>query len=180
VHAWAYLPDLARAFVAWPATAATAAACACTSRAMHVTGPEFIAALDEAAASLGLRPAAGFGRRHALGLIRVIGLVHPMMRELARMSYLWRVPHALDGRALQQLSGRCRPRRWCRRCGRRCSAWAWGRQPITRYRRDPLPRVPRLSLLDVTDLRVTLTTARGPADALRGVSFSLARGDTSG
>ncbi len=35
-------------------------------------------------------------------------------------------------------------------------------------------------LLTVTDLRVTLQTARGPADALRGVSFSLARGDTVG
>ena len=36
------------------------------------------------------------------------------------------------------------------------------------------------SLLSVTDLRVTLQTARGPADALRGVSFDLARGQTLG
>ncbi len=35
-------------------------------------------------------------------------------------------------------------------------------------------------LLEVTDLRVTLYTARGPADALRGVSFALQRGDTVG
>jgi peptide/nickel transport system ATP-binding protein len=35
-------------------------------------------------------------------------------------------------------------------------------------------------LLSVTDLRVTLQTARGPADALRGVNFALARGDTVG
>ena len=35
-------------------------------------------------------------------------------------------------------------------------------------------------LLSVSDLRVTLHTARGPADALRGVSFSMARGDTVG
>ncbi|ODV13147.1 MAG: ABC transporter [Rubrivivax sp. SCN 70-15] len=35
-------------------------------------------------------------------------------------------------------------------------------------------------LLEVTDLRVTLPTARGPAEALRGVSFSLARGQTLG
>ena len=35
-------------------------------------------------------------------------------------------------------------------------------------------------LLDVRDLRVTLTTARGPADALRGLSFSLDRGETLG
>ena len=37
-----------------------------------------------------------------------------------------------------------------------------------------------MSLLDVQDLRVTLNTSRGPADALRGVSFSMARGDTVG
>jgi peptide/nickel transport system ATP-binding protein len=35
-------------------------------------------------------------------------------------------------------------------------------------------------LLDVTNLRVTLNTARGPADALRGVSFTLERGQTLG
>ncbi len=35
-------------------------------------------------------------------------------------------------------------------------------------------------LLEVTDLRVTLQTSRGPADALRGVSFSLAGGATVG
>ena len=35
-------------------------------------------------------------------------------------------------------------------------------------------------LLAVQDLRVTLQTARGPADALREVSFSMARGDTVG
>ncbi|WP_395700428.1 ABC transporter ATP-binding protein [Aquabacterium sp.] len=35
-------------------------------------------------------------------------------------------------------------------------------------------------LLAVQDLRVTLNTPRGPADALRGVSFALARGQTLG
>lgn len=37
-----------------------------------------------------------------------------------------------------------------------------------------------MPLLAVTDLRVTLNTARGPADVLRGVSFALDRGDTLG
>jgi len=36
------------------------------------------------------------------------------------------------------------------------------------------------SLLDVTDLRVTLPTAQGPAEAVRGVSFSLQAGSTMG
>ena len=40
---------------------------------------------------------------------------------------------------------------------------------------DPLP-----ALLEVNDLRVTLHTARGPADALREVSFAMQRGDTLG
>ena len=35
-------------------------------------------------------------------------------------------------------------------------------------------------LLDVCDLRVTLDTPRGPADALRGVSCAIQRGDTLG
>jgi peptide/nickel transport system ATP-binding protein len=35
-------------------------------------------------------------------------------------------------------------------------------------------------LLEVSNLRVTLNTPRGPADALRGVSFQLARGATLG
>ncbi len=37
-----------------------------------------------------------------------------------------------------------------------------------------------MSLLEVNDLRVTLRTARGPADALRGVSFALDKGQTAG
>jgi peptide/nickel transport system ATP-binding protein len=36
------------------------------------------------------------------------------------------------------------------------------------------------TLLEVRDLRVGLQTARGPADALRGVSFALRRGETLG
>jgi hypothetical protein len=39
------------------------------------------------------------------GLIRTIGLVYPLWRELARMSYLWRVPHGLDGAALRAAVG---------------------------------------------------------------------------
>jgi peptide/nickel transport system ATP-binding protein len=37
-----------------------------------------------------------------------------------------------------------------------------------------------VTLLQVNELRVTLQTARGPADALRGVSFDIDRGDTVG
>ena len=37
-----------------------------------------------------------------------------------------------------------------------------------------------MALLEVNDLRVTLNTSRGPAKALRGVSFSVERGQTLG
>ena len=37
-----------------------------------------------------------------------------------------------------------------------------------------------MALLEVTDLRVRLQTQRGPADAVRGVSFALDRGETLG
>jgi len=108
-HAWAYLPDLARAFVA--VAGARGVHDVCGLQRLHfaghaLSGHALLEALDEAAAALGLRPAGGF--RHGSlpwGLIRAAGWVHPMPRELARMSYLWRVPHALDGGALQRAVG---------------------------------------------------------------------------
>ncbi len=104
-HAWAYLPDLARAFVAVAESGGTG------FRTLHfaghtLTGTELLAALELAATELGIAPPRGF--RHGgmpWGFIRAVGLVHPLWRELARMSYLWRVPHALDGRRLATLYG---------------------------------------------------------------------------
>jgi nucleoside-diphosphate-sugar epimerase len=108
-HAWAYLPDLARAFVAVAERSARGDAPAFEELlfAGHtLTGHELLAEIERAAAGLGLRPAGG--RRVAglpWGLIRVIGLFKPVMRELARMSYLWRVPHAIDGSSLERAVG---------------------------------------------------------------------------
>jgi hypothetical protein len=89
-HAWAYLPDLARLHF----------------EGHTLTGCELLEHLESAADSLGLRPQKGW--RHGgmpWRLIRAIGMVYPLWRELARMSYLWRVPHALDGDALAALVG---------------------------------------------------------------------------
>jgi nucleoside-diphosphate-sugar epimerase len=105
-HAWAYLPDLARAFVAVAAAPRVRGLQRLHFGGHTATGHDFMAAVEVAAASLGLRPAQGFRRgRMPWGLIRAIGTVHPLWRELARMSYLWRVPHALDGRALERVVG---------------------------------------------------------------------------
>lgn len=104
-HAWAYVPDLARAFVA--AARREGPTCERLHFAGHtLTGRELLAAIELAAGALGAAPAAGW--RHGgfpWALIRVAGLVWPMGRELARMSYLWRVPHALDGSALARVTG---------------------------------------------------------------------------
>jgi len=105
-HAWAYLPDLAHAFVA-AASCDTLPAYADLPFAGHtVTGTQLLDALERAAASFGLAPARGF-RRGGLpwGVLKVAGLVWPIWREIAEMSYLWHVPHALDGTALARAVG---------------------------------------------------------------------------
>jgi hypothetical protein len=38
-------------------------------------------------------------------VIRAGGLLVPLWRQISAMEYLWRVPHALDGSALQALLG---------------------------------------------------------------------------
>ncbi len=105
-HAWAYLPDLAAAFVAVAAAPRTAAFQNLHFAGHTLTGREMLAGLEEAGRSLGLQPARGF-RQGAFPwlLIRAVGLAYPMWRELARMRYLWTMPHALDGRLLARTVG---------------------------------------------------------------------------
>jgi hypothetical protein len=106
VHAWAYLPDLARAFVAVASRDELPAYAELPFAGHAVNGEQLLAALERAATSLGLAPAQGF-RRGTLpwGLLKAAGLVLPMWREIAEMAYLWQVPHALDGAALQRAVG---------------------------------------------------------------------------
>ncbi len=105
-HAWAYLPDLARAFVA-VAARPDAPVFEDLHFAGHAcTGAELLAGIEAAAEAQGLRPAGGWQRGGMpWGLIRAVGTVYPLWRELARMRYLWQVPHALDGSALAQATG---------------------------------------------------------------------------
>ena len=105
-HAWAYLPDLARAFVAVAERPRVQGFERLHFAGHTLTGAQLLDAIEAAAAGLGLRPATGF-RRGGMpwALIRLGGLVRPMWRSLAEMSYLWRVPHALSGAALAQRVG---------------------------------------------------------------------------
>lgn len=105
-HAWAYLPDLAQAFVAIAARRDLPAFTRLHFAGHAPTGASFLASLERAAESLGLRPASGWRHgRLPWPLLRAGGLVVPMWREIAEMGYLWRVPHVLDGSALERLAG---------------------------------------------------------------------------
>jgi nucleoside-diphosphate-sugar epimerase len=105
-HAWAYLPDLAQAFVAVAARRDGPAFEALHFAGHTCTGNQLLSGLQAAAEALGLRPPQGW--RHGSmpwGLIRAVGTVYPLWREFARMRYLWQVPHALDGSALAHAVG---------------------------------------------------------------------------
>lgn len=97
-HSFAYLPDLAQAFVAVAERRADFAPFEVLHFAGHsVTGLEMKDATERAVG----RPLSRRGVPWTL--LRAAGLFMPMMRELAAMSYLWRVPHSLDGAKLAAL-----------------------------------------------------------------------------
>jgi len=105
-HAWAYLPDLARAFVAVAERGDVQGFVRLQFAGATLTGAELLGGLEAAAKELGTSPAQGFkSGSMPWGVIRLGGLVVPMWREVAEMAYLWRMPHALDGTALGQLVG---------------------------------------------------------------------------
>jgi hypothetical protein len=115
-HAWAYLPDLARSFVAVAGRLLEAPAPGAAAAPRHLrlhfaghtlTGTQLLDGLGDAARVLGLLGADNTLRRSRMrwAPVRVAGLFVPMLRELSRMAYLWHVPHALDDQALQALAG---------------------------------------------------------------------------
>jgi nucleoside-diphosphate-sugar epimerase len=106
-HAWAYLPDFARACVAVAERDELPAFTRLHFAGHTLTGAQLLAAIERAARGLGLAPSGGFRRgRLPWAPMRLGGLVVPMWREVAEMAYLWEVPHALDGTALRAAIGR--------------------------------------------------------------------------
>jgi nucleoside-diphosphate-sugar epimerase len=107
-HAWAYLPDLARAF----ALVAGQRAALPPHEVLHfpghaVDGETFLRSLERAARrSRVLRPTVPLQRGGMpWGVLKLGGLIVPMWRELAEMRYLWDVPHRLSGERLARLVG---------------------------------------------------------------------------
>jgi nucleoside-diphosphate-sugar epimerase len=98
VHAWAWLPDMARAAVALAERRAALPAYA------DIPFPGL--ALTGEALRAGLARAAGRDIRIARfpwWLLRLAAPFRPMWRELLEMRYLWDVPHRLDPASLDRL-----------------------------------------------------------------------------
>ncbi len=110
--AWAYLPDLAKAFVGAAEKLLEAPGRFAPFEVFHfqghtLTGRDWADQLADAAWDNGwLRPGGGL-KTGSLPwpLIQAAGLLLPMWRELAKMRYLWQTPHGLAGGKLAALIG---------------------------------------------------------------------------
>ena len=100
-HCWAYLPDLARAFEALASLRATLASFESFHFAGHFVSPERMRSAIERAAPMPVEV-----RPFPLWIMRLIGLVDPLMRETGKMDYLWRHPMELADDRLTDLLGR--------------------------------------------------------------------------
>jgi nucleoside-diphosphate-sugar epimerase len=99
-HAFAYLPDFAEAFVAVAERRDSLAPFERFHFAGHtMTGLQMHKAAEEAVGRTLRFKTMGWT------VPRLIGLIVPIMRELAIMSYLWRTPHSLDGTKLERFAG---------------------------------------------------------------------------
>ena len=100
IHEWAYLPDVAQALVQLVEQRERLTPFATLGFAGHaVTGHAFVAAISRAC------------RRDfkvdsvPWRLLKMMGIVVPVFRELADISYLWSTPHAIDGARLAEIIG---------------------------------------------------------------------------
>lgn len=99
-HAWAYLPDLAAAFVALAERRDRLGAFEVFHFEGHTASIRDLAAAASAACSRPMRV------RRMPGLVfDLIGLFDPVIRASREMAYLWRVPHRLIDRRLDSIAG---------------------------------------------------------------------------
>ncbi|GEA86191.1 NAD-dependent epimerase/dehydratase family protein [Cellulomonas cellasea] len=99
-HSWTYLPDFARALVAAAETEAA------WGRPWHVPSPEPLTYREVATrfATAAGAPAPRV-RTVPLAVVRAIGLVNPMMREVHAMGYQFVEPFVLDATASERVLG---------------------------------------------------------------------------
>lgn len=97
-HAFAYLPDFAEAFVRLSDKRQSLPNYATFNFEGHtLTGNQMKQAVERVT-----------GKTLTVGkvpwyLLRLIGVVNPLLKAVVEMSYLWRVPHSLDGHNLAKL-----------------------------------------------------------------------------
>ncbi len=100
VHEWAYLPDLAQALVRLVERRDRLEPFAQFGFAGHaVTGRAFTAAISRACRrefKVGFMP---------WRMLKLMGIVVPVFRELSEIGYLWTTPHAIDGARLAEIVG---------------------------------------------------------------------------
>jgi nucleoside-diphosphate-sugar epimerase len=100
MHEWAYLPDYIEALIRLAAIRATLEPFATFGFPGHaVTGQEFVSAIAKAS-----------GRALKVGhinwwMMRTVGSIWKMGRELTDIGYLWQVPHRIDGSKLAAAIG---------------------------------------------------------------------------
>ncbi len=99
-HAWAYLPDLALAFVRLADKADDLPLYDCFHFEGLTLSGEDMKLLCEASIGKSLKQAA-----IPWLMIKIGGLVVPMMKEVAEMSYLWQTAHSLESTKLISLIG---------------------------------------------------------------------------
>ncbi len=99
-HSWAYLPDLGRAFEALASLRSTLGAFERFHFAGHHVTPEQMGAAILKAAPVPLK-----ANRFPFLLLRAFGLTDPIMREVAKMRYIWQHPLQLTDVRLAELLG---------------------------------------------------------------------------
>ena len=98
VHAWAYLPDMARAMVSLAEKRAALGPFSTFGfEGYNLTGAQLISAIEEIAGR-DLRVS-----KMPWPIMSLLGTFLPTIREVLEMRYLWDVPHAIDGRLLSEL-----------------------------------------------------------------------------
>ena len=100
IHAWAYVPDLAAAMVRLVAIRHTLARFETFGFPGYaITGAQLIAAIEAATQRK-------FNVRHmSWWMLRTIGQLLTIGRELSEIEYLWRVPHRISGDKLKAAIG---------------------------------------------------------------------------
>ena len=109
-HAWAYLPDMARAMVGLCELDTLPDFIDIPFEGSTLTGDQLLDAIEAVARGAGLGGARPFKRGGApWPVFRVMALFMPLWREILEMRYLWETPHGFDGSALARLLPGFRP-----------------------------------------------------------------------